>query len=563
MARLVPKIFRGYYAVKFFFFRNERRTRRAEGPKHGFVGIQIDGLAYPHLLLALKGGYLPRITKLLRRGHQLREYQSGLPSTTPAAQSAIFYGDTSGIPAFRWYDKQRQQLISCNDPDHVQLFREQLFANRPGLLNGGASYSNILDGDATRSIFTVSSPHPQTLFGRFGGWRIQLLILLHPFRVVRMVFASIIEYFTNILDCWHFRNTRPWRLNEGLFPLIRIICNVLLREFQTFGVIADIYSGVPYIYTTYSGYDELAHRFGPTSRAALKNLKYIDIRIGEIMRMLRYAPGIDYEIVIISDHGQTPGYPFRDRFGATLGDTINAFLRKSSHLTVASGPLEMTQLQLDYLGDELRGRHNSWRQRSYRRWKKRVMRHIKELVPETHTIDTHGGVVITYSSTLAHLYLTDNSGRMNRREIEAEQPLLLDFLCHHKGIGFVVMADDNEGIILRHQDDTIAYSLAQDFSAVPADSFIHAYGSPEELLPMIYRFSRSPLCGDLIIFGDYDGQRIACFDEQVGGHGSVGGEQLKPFLILPGGHPLMKKEQLSGHEFLYHELFKPLRDRRE
>ena len=49
-------------------------------------------------------------------------------------------------------------MISCNDPDHVQLFRERLFAGKPGILAGGSSYSNILDGDAQRSIFTVSSP---------------------------------------------------------------------------------------------------------------------------------------------------------------------------------------------------------------------------------------------------------------------------------------------------------------------------------------------------------------------------------------------------------------------
>jgi hypothetical protein len=537
VSKLLPKIFRVYYALKFFPFRKERRANRAHGSQRGFVGIQIDGLAHPHLQIALKEGYLPRISKLLQRGHRLHSYQAGLPSTTPAAQSAIFYGDTSGIPAFRWYDKQHQQLISCNDPDHVQIFREDLFANRPGVLDGGSSYSNILDGGASRSVFTVSSPHPQTLFGRFGGWRLQLLILLHPFRVSRMIFASIIEYFANIVDRWHYRHTRPWRLNEGLFPLIRIICNVILREFQTFGVIADIYSGVPYIYTTYSGYDELAHHFGPTSRAALKNLKYTDIRIGEIMRMLRYAPGIDYEIVILSDHGQTPGYPFHDRFGATLGDTINAFLRESSHLTVSSGPLEMTQLQLDYLGEELRGKHNSWRQRSYRRWKKFVMRHIKDLVPETHSVDPHGGVIITYSSTLAHLYLTDYPGRMNSQELEAEQPLLLDFLCNHKGIGFIVMAGKDDEVVLKHQDETLIYRPGMEDTTAP-DSFIRAYGEPTEMLPMIYRFAQSELCGDLIIFGAYDGKRIACFEDQVGGQGSVGWDKLEPFLFLPGGHAL-------------------------
>ncbi|HEY7744747.1 MAG TPA: hypothetical protein VIA07_00310, partial [Desulfuromonadales bacterium] len=54
-------------------------------------------------------------------------------------------------------------------------------------------------------------------------------------------------------------------------------------------------------------------------------------------------------------------------------------------------------------------------------------------------------------------------------------------------------------------------------------------------------------------------ERIACFDDQVGGHGSIGGEQLRPFLILPQGHPLLWREDLAGHAFLYHEVFRPLR----
>src|SRR5690606_22259201 len=128
------------------------------GSLSGFVGIQIDGLSCPHMRQALAKGYLPNIERHLKRGYHLREYQAGLPSTTPAAQSAIFYGESRGIPAFRWFEKSTNRLISCNDLGHVQYFRERLFKGREGLLAGGSSYANILDGEAARSVFTVSSP---------------------------------------------------------------------------------------------------------------------------------------------------------------------------------------------------------------------------------------------------------------------------------------------------------------------------------------------------------------------------------------------------------------------
>jgi hypothetical protein len=545
-----------YYGIKLFPFRKERRDRLADGRVKGLVGIQIDGLAYPYLQQALDRGYLPHLERYLRRGHKLFEYQAGLPSTTPAAQSTYFYGHDHAIPAFRWFDKQTEQIISCNDLDHVQIFREQLFTGETGLLKGGASYSNILDGDAERSIFTVSSPHPQTLFGRVGGGRIILLQILNPIRTCRMFFASIYEYWANRKDEWYHRRKLKWRTDEGLFPLIRIFCNVILREMQTFGVISEIYSGTPRIYTTYSGYDELAHHYGPDSWPALKNLRYIDRRIGEIIRAIEFVPGADYLLVILSDHGQTPGYPFEKRFGATLGDAVSAFLRENQTAAVSAGSLDNTRAQLGYLQDELEARKRGWRFRLYRRSKNYIQNKIHDMVPETLKIDPEGGVVVTYSSSLAHLYITGTDKPLKWQEVEEAQPMLLRFLQRHRGIGFVLARGENEGeLMIFHRDGHICVTEDPRFHQHELE-FLRPYGVPYDLLAELYRFGLGPRCGDLVIFGAIDDEGIACFDDQVGGHGSVGGEQSRPFIILPVNHPVAQKEGLSGYEFLYREIFR-------
>lgn len=552
------RLFRIYYYFKFYPFRGERLRRRAQGAVRGFVGIQLDGLSHPHFQQALKSGYLPNIARHLKRGYAHREWHAGIPSTTPAAQASLFYGDDRGIPAFRWFEKESGRILSCNDPDHVQYFRERLFGNSPGLLDGGSSYSNILDGGAERSVFTVSSPHPQTLFGRFGGWRLLLLILLHPMRVTRMAAATVVEYFTHKYDRHIFDRTHPWRLSQGLFPFIRVFCNVILRELQTFGVIADIYAGVPAIYTTYSGYDELAHHFGPGSRPALKNLKYTDKRIGEIMRMLRHAPGARYQLIILSDHGQTPGYPFRARFGATLGEAVEAFLRENEHASVSSGPLEFTRIQLDYLKDEFDSKERGWRHRLYLATKSYMQRRIRDIVPETLKVDETGGVVITYSSSLAHLYVTGEPRRLTWQEVESAQPMLLRFLQKHKGVGFVIALGEKGEICLFHRRGQLCLG-AENLPEESDLAFLRPYGEPQVLIPQLRRFASGPFCGDLILFGAYDGKAVACFDDQVGGHGTAGGEQSQPFLILPHGHPLLSRERIVGPELLHRELFRPLR----
>lgn len=546
-----------YYGLKLFPFRNERRERLLKGRQKGLVGIQIDGLAYPYLQQALDRGYLPHLERYLRRGHKLIEYHAGLPSTTPAAQSTFFYGNDHAIPAFRWFEKESGQLISCNDPDHVQHFREKLFRGEKGLLAGGASYSNILDGDAEHSIFTVSSPHPQTLFARLGGLRILILLLVNPLRTCRMFLASFFEFWANRKDEWHHKRKNNWRTKEeGLFPFIRIFCNVILREMQTFGVIAEIYAGTPRIYTTYSGYDELAHHFGPDSWPALKNLCYIDRRIGEILRAIELVPGADYLLVILSDHGQTPGYPLQNRFGATLGDAVSAFLRENQTASVSSGSLESTRLQLGYLQDELDARQKTWRHRLYRRTKNYLQEKIQAFVPETLKIDPEGGVVITYSSSLAHLYITGAKTPLDWQQVEAAQPLLLRFLQKHKGIGFVLARGENEGeLMIFHSGGKITVTDNPCFQQHEI-AFLRPYGAPYQLLDQLHRFGLGSRCGDLVLFGALDEEGMACFDDQVGGHGSVGGEQSRPFIILPLDHPVLKKEHLSGYEFLYHEIFR-------
>jgi hypothetical protein len=134
--------------------------------------------------------------------------------------------------------------------------------------------------------------------------------------------------------------------------------------------------------------------------------------------------------------------------------------------------------------------------------------------------------------------------------------MLLRFLQKHKGIGFVLARGENEGeLMIFHSGGKITVTDNPYFHQDDL-AFLRPYGAPYELLEQLHRFGLGPRCGDLILFGALDEEGIACFDDQVGGHGSVGGEQSRPFIILPLDHPVLQKERLSGYEFLYHEIFR-------
>src|SRR3954470_22963327 len=316
---------RWYYSVKYRLFQREQRPRDG---RRGLVMLQLDALAYVELRRAIELGYCPTISKMVREeGYTLRRWFCGLPSATPYCQAGIFYGANEGIPAFRFYDKTERRVITCNTPAGVQYIRDRIHA--PGALAGGSSYVNLLDGDAQTVAFTVATRERLSVFQRLGGWRMALLIVLHPIRVARMAFQGVLEWLREEYErgVGELRGKRTH--SEGLFPFIRVLSNVLVSELQTMAILLDIYLGVPVIYSTFMQYDELAHHFGPSSKQALADLRRTDARISEIWRMAHLAGGRGYDLVILSDHGMTPALSYRVRFGESLGATVQQILNET------------------------------------------------------------------------------------------------------------------------------------------------------------------------------------------------------------------------------------------
>ena len=78
---------------------------------------------------------------------------------------------------------------------------------------------------------------------------------------------------------------------------------------------------MPTVYATFASYDEVAHHSGLERQDTLEALRKLDQRFAMIERARRYAPR-PYEIVVLSDHGQTQGATFRQRNGYGLDDLV-------------------------------------------------------------------------------------------------------------------------------------------------------------------------------------------------------------------------------------------------
>ena len=83
--------------------------------------------------------------------------------------------------------------------------------------------------------------------------------------------------------------------------------------------------GRPAVYATFSSYDEVAHHSGLERADTLEALRKLDQQFGRIESARRYAPR-PYEIVVLSDHGQTQGATFKQRNGYGLDELVERSL---------------------------------------------------------------------------------------------------------------------------------------------------------------------------------------------------------------------------------------------
>ena len=97
-----------------------------------------------------------------------------------------------------------------------------------------------------------------------------------------------------------------------------------------------MHSGVPYIYVTLAGYDEVSHHSGVERPDTLEVLRKLDRGFGDLEKVARNAAR-KYKFVVLSDHGHTQGATFKDRYGEGLEDVVRRFVNDSDNKYLVAG----------------------------------------------------------------------------------------------------------------------------------------------------------------------------------------------------------------------------------
>ncbi|MET0773545.1 MAG: phage holin family protein, partial [Candidatus Limnocylindrales bacterium] len=301
-------------------------VQRTDEP--GLVIIQIDGLSHDVASAALRAGRVPTISSWVRSGsHRLAHWNALLPSTTPASQAGILHGTNDGIPNFRWWEKKERRLLVANHPEDATEIERRL-SNGEGLLSpGGTSISNIFTGDAERAFLVMSTIKVKER--GLGDSDAFSWFFVSPYNYITMIAKYLAEVVKERVQNW--RQERAGIVphmghHRGFpYPWVRAATNVALRGLGTSLVIQEMLRGTPVIYMDYTDYDEIAHHSGPQRAESLEALDGVDRVLGTIALAEDDAPR-PYRFVVLSDHGQTLGATFRQRFGTTLDDLMEQLM---------------------------------------------------------------------------------------------------------------------------------------------------------------------------------------------------------------------------------------------
>ena len=223
--------------------------------------------------------------------------------------------------------------MTCSAPPDCAEIERRLATGIGLLTDGGASRGNLLSGEAEDVILTVSRMEAEKKSN--PGYRAFLANGDNVTRTLVLFIWEVILEWTAALRAIR-RDVRPRGHRGGIYPLMRGALCVFVRDLIVSGVLTDMMRGRPAVYATFSSYDEVAHHSGLERADTLEALRKLDDHFGKIERARRYAPR-PYEIVVLSDHGQTQGATFKQRNGYGLDELVERSLAQGDVAGIAGG----------------------------------------------------------------------------------------------------------------------------------------------------------------------------------------------------------------------------------
>ncbi|HEU4999010.1 MAG TPA: alkaline phosphatase family protein [Lapillicoccus sp.] len=486
----------------------------ADRPR-GLLVVQLDGVSREVVERALVSGQAPNLDRWLGDTHRLLTWWSTVPSTTPASMAGFLHGDAEQVAAFRWWDRGEGRLLATSKPADSELI-ERRFAPGQGLLrDGGAAVSTTYTGGAAESYLTMSQAVSTR---RLGSGSDYVTFFARPFLLLSTLLLTFGEMVKELYQGrrQRVRGVQPRIGRTGAYVLLRGVTNVLLRRLNLSVVAEQMGRGRPVVYVDFVDYDEIAHHAGPERPEAMDAVEGLDTVLGHLQHV---AGSVEtaYELVVVSDHGQSLGTTFEQLTGQSLAERIADLMHAGDVDRVESTAGEEWGPVNALVSSVLSPRR----------------RDPVVLGPDRgHTARSSGSdlpeLAVTGGGNLGMVWFPRLPARPDVDGVSDAWPNLLPGLLSTPGVGLVMVLGgagsmlvfgpqgvrDLDGGVLEGADPLAAY--------------------PSRTAADLARLGRLPHCGDLVLISTVDEfGRIHAFEDQVGSHGGIGGPQNHAILIHP------------------------------
>lgn len=528
----------------------------------GVIMLEIDGLSINTLKKAIDKGVMPNVKKWLdEKTHTLKGWETDLSSQTGSSQAGILHGNNEDIVAYRWVEKENNNRIVVSGKLSDAPGIEQKISDGNGLLVNGISIANMFSGDSKIPTLTSSkleglkNIYSKTLNSTFlDAYNFQRLFILFLWDIILELKSQIVHYLKNI---------QPRLRRTIVYAAVRAGANVVLREVTTDVLTSEILAGnIDTAYATYMGYDEIAHHSGVEDGDVWGSLKRIDLQFAKITSAIEMSDR-DYKIVVLSDHGQSQGATFKQRYGITLGDYVRKLLPddlmifkteynidhfrdavipenrqirnfKNKFGDIRDDLFEDLKSIQDNRGDSERKPAIIFKNKQYKNLRERYVNsldYIKgyESRQQSTKKAKDSELIVMGSGNLGLIYLTQWSERLNYEEIVMLFPDLIPGLVRHSGIGFILVDSISNGGMVIGQDGI--YYLDSD--RVVGENPLENFG--ENAAKHLKRQNSFKNMPDILVNSFYDAEynEVCAFEELIGSHGGLGGDQTKPFILYP------------------------------
>lgn len=467
-----------------FFLRLFRLGRSAiPSSKKGLIIILIDGLGYEILKQQIQKNRCPFLKSLIKNhDYRLMPYCCGIPAVTPATEAELFFGNSTNIPSFTWYDRTLHHFVRGNNSEEIEIFENSLTAKEQFLLNGSCILG-VYNAGASQCSFSSKDSNVKKPLRILRSFHFLFAILLNPLRLGLTVYLVI----KSVLVSGYISVFRKSR--KKFIPLVlESFSHSLLGNVASYVAELELLRETPILFIDYVLYDEFAHTYSIKSKTAKGTLRLIDWYCKSLVESSKKSDR-KYDVIIMSDHGQTDSIVFEHRFKQSLSKFFLLALQDQTRTIIKTqGKVSNSQ------------------------------------------IDVGKDVFLVPSGSMMHVYFSErftNPYLLN--EIATKYPRLIDNLLKHPGVGWILVRETADTQLLISTSGSVQYKngVVVKISGQP----FKGYNISSEALDSLAPFAKFNNIGDLVVFGNVKDGKVFAFEEQRSTHGGFYGPMTEPFIL--------------------------------